>query len=270
MCNQEIKFNAFLDHAMKIDGDYIAMGHYARKSKDNELLKGIDENKDQSYFLARIEKEALKKAIFPVGEYKKDEIRKIANELGLRNANKKDSTGICFIGERDFDKFLDKYLFTKPGDIIDVDSGKVIGKHKGIIHYTNGQRKGLGIGGIGNLEPWFVCGKNINKNIIYAAQGVNHPANYSIGLIGEDIHFIGDKPSDFNGVKAKFRYRQKDVDVDVKIKNDEMILEFDDFKGITPGQVAVLYKGDVLIGSSIIKKPIPKFEKYSYLNDCVD
>lgn len=267
MCNQEIKFNAFLNYALKIEGDYIAMGHYARVDEDYNLLKGVDKGKDQSYFLARIEREALKRTLFPIGHLDKDEVRKIAEENDLITASKKDSTGICFIGERDFDKFLDQYLFTKPGPIIEADTGQELGTHAGIIHYTNGQRRGLGIGGVGSGEPFFVVGKNVAKNIIYVAQGVDHPANYSVGLIADSLHWIGDEPESFEGIKAKFRYRQPDVPVEVEVDGDELRLTFEPFKGITPGQVAVLYKGDICLGSAIIDKPIPLDKKYEFLSN---
>lgn len=268
MCNQEIKFNAFLDYAMTIDGDYIAMGHYARVDRDKGyLLRGIDQNKDQSYFLSRIEEEALKKTIFPIGNMVKTDVRKIAEENSLVTAHKKDSTGICFIGERDFDKFLDEHLYTKEGDIINVDTGEAIARHSGLIHYTNGQRKGLGIGGIGTGEPWFVCGKNHEKNQVYVCQGKNHPANFSVGIIGEDIHWINEAPK--GPITAKFRYRQKDVDVKLTLENKLAKLDFKPFPGIAPGQIAVIYQGDRCLGSMIIQRPLAMEEKYDYLNQSI-
>lgn len=267
MCNQEIKFNAFLKYALTIEGDYIAMGHYAQVDREKgQLLRGKAKNKDQSYFLSRIEESALKKTIFPIGHLEKSEVRKIAEENNLITANKKDSTGICFIGERDFDKFLNDHLYTSPGDIIDVDSGKVAGKHSGLIHYTNGQRKGLGIGGIGSGEPWFVCGKNHEKNQVYVCQGKDHDANFSIGLYGEDVHWINGEPEDTSNLTAKFRYRQPDVKVDLSKENGLIRLDFQPFAGITPGQIAVVYDGDICLGSMIINQPIPYKDKYEYLN----
>lgn len=267
MCNQEIKFNAFLDYALSLDGDYIAMGHYAQVDNNKGLLyRGKDANKDQSYFLSRIESSALKKTIFPIGHLEKSEVRELAEKAKLVTARKKDSTGICFIGERDFDKFLDDHLYTQGGHIIDVDSGKQIGKHTGLIHYTNGQRKGLGIGGVGSGEPWFVCGKNHEKNQIYVCQGKNHPANYSIGLIGEDLHWIKDEPTDMSSLTAKFRYRQEDVKVKLKVDGSKALLSFEPFAGITPGQVAVLYDKELCLGSMIISQPLPMDDQYSYLN----
>lgn len=268
MCNQDIKFNAFLKYAMTIEGDYIAMGHYAQVNREKgQLLRGVDTNKDQSYFLSRIEESALKKTIFPIGHLEKPMVRKIAEENGLVTAKKKDSTGICFIGERDFDKFLDEHLYTKSGDIVDIDTGNILGKHMGLIHYTNGQRKGLGIGGIGSGEPWFVCGKNHEKNQVYVCQGKDNPANFSIGLIGEDIHWINGKPDESMPLTAKFRYRQADVEIDIEYISEDMAkLSFNKFAGITPGQVAVIYSGKICLGSMIIARPIAFDEKFNYLN----
>lgn len=271
MCNQEIKFNAFLDYALTLDADYIAMGHYAQvKEKNGEyyLLRGKDRNKDQSYFLSRIGQKALSKTIFPVGNLKKDDVRNLAKKHNLYTAKKKDSTGICFIGERDFDAFLDQYLLAKEGDIVDVDGGK-IGRHTGLIHYTLGQRRGIGIGGIGTGEPWFVAGKNLKKNILYVAQGKNHPALYSTSLIGESPSWILEKtPKMPLKCTAKFRYRQSDIPVTVNMLDDgNLHIVYDKpVKAVTPGQAAVLYQGEVCLGNSIIKSIEPLEEKYSYLN----
>ncbi len=268
MCNQEIKFNAFLKYALTIEGDYIAMGHYARVDRDKKiLLRGVDQSKDQSYFLSRITANALSKTIFPIGDMLKSEVRKIAEENNLITAKKKDSTGVCFIGERNFNEFLDKYLFTKPGDIINVDTMAKIGEHSGIIHYTNGQRRGLGIGGVGSGEPWFVVGKNLEKNEVYVAQSESHPANYSVALYADSIHWISGKSPNSKNLTAKFRYRQPDVKIDMKLlDNDRALLEFEPFKGITPGQVAVIYDGDTCLGSMLIDKPIPLDAKYKFAN----
>ncbi len=260
MCNQEIKFNAFLDFALTIDADYIAMGHYARvihKDGRSYLAKGKDNSKDQSYFLSRIDEEALQKTIFPIGDIEKSEVRRIAEEQGFVTATKKDSTGICFIGERNFDKFLDKYLESKEGDIIDVDGG-IVGKHKGLIHYTIGQRKGIGIGGVKSGEPWFVCKKDKEKNVLYVCQGKNHPALFYDYLICKDFKWINnEKPNLPMNLNAKFRYRQPDIAVRVKDgKNEnELIIEFKEpVKAITPGQIAVLYDGEICLGGGIIEK----------------
>lgn len=271
MCNQEIKFNAFLDYALGLEADYIAMGHYCQVEKRGEdfyLLRGKDTNKDQSYFLSRIGQRALSKTIFPIGHLDKKEVRNLAEENNLYTATKKDSTGICFIGERDFDVFLDKYLLTKKGPMISVN-GEKIGEHSGLIHYTLGQRKGLGIGGIGTGEPWFVAGKNLKKNILYVAQGENHPSLYSTSMIGEMPSWILGKTPDMPlKCTAKFRYRQKDIPVTVDVLEDGNIyIEYDNpVKAVTPGQVAVLYQDEVCLGSSIIKSIDPVDKKYEYLN----
>lgn len=271
MCNQEIKFNAFLDYAMKLEGDYIAMGHYAQveeRSGKYYLIRGKDNNKDQSYFLSRIGQKALSKTIFPVGHIDKPKVRELAEKAGLYTATKKDSTGICFIGERDFDEFLDKYLLTTEGDLIDINGDKV-GKHTGLIHYTLGQRKGIGIGGVGTGEPWFVVGKNLMQNIIYVAQGENHPALYSTSLIGEAPSWIlGEAPEFPLKCTAKFRYRQADIPVTVNMLEDgNLHIVYDNpVKAVTPGQVAVLYQDEVCLGSCIINTIQPLDKKYEYLN----
>ncbi|HEY8362119.1 MAG TPA: tRNA 2-thiouridine(34) synthase MnmA [Tissierellaceae bacterium] len=272
MCNQEIKFNAFLDYALKLEADYIAMGHYAQVEKRNGkyyLLRGKDKNKDQSYFLSRIGQRALSKTLFPVGHLEKREVREIAEKYNLYTAKKKDSTGICFIGERDFDEFLDRYLLAKEGDILSVD-GQYLGKHKGLIHYTLGQRKGIGIGGIGTGEPWFVAGKDLKNNILYVAQGENHPALYSISLISEEPSWILDEPPKMPlECTAKFRYRQKDIPVIVNmLNNGNLHIQYKEpVKAVTPGQVVVLYKGEVCLGGSIIKSLEPLDKKYQYLHN---
>lgn len=271
MCNQEIKFNAFLDYALKLDADYIAMGHYAQvEERDGNyyLLRGKDKNKDQSYFLSRIGQKALSRTIFPIGHLDKKEVRTLAQEHNLYTATKKDSTGICFIGERNFDEFLDKYLLSKEGDIVDVDGDK-IGQHSGLIHYTLGQRRGIGIGGIGTGEPWFVAGKDLKKNILYVAQGEDHPALFSTSLIGESPSWILEKAPDMPlRCTAKFRYRQKDIPVMVDILDDGNIhIKYDNpSKAVTPGQAAVLYQGEVCLGGCIIKSTEPLDEKYSYIH----
>ncbi len=271
MCNQEIKFNAFLDYALKLDADYIAMGHYAQVKEENGeylLLRGKDNNKDQSYFLSRIGQKALSKTLFPIGHLEKSQVREIAEKYELYTAKKKDSTGICFIGERDFDEFLDKYLLSTPGKIIHVD-GDVVGEHTGLIHYTLGQRKGIGIGGVGTGEPWFVAGKSLKNNILYVAQGEQHPSLYSTSMIGEDPAWILEKAPEFPlKCTAKFRYRQKDISVTVNgLSDGSLSIVYDTpVKAVTPGQVAVLYQGDVCLGSSIIKSIEPLDKKYSFMN----
>lgn len=270
MCNQEIKFNAFLDYALNLEADYIAMGHYAQVKKHNggyQLLRGKDKNKDQSYFLSRINQRALSRTLFPIGHLQKDQVRELAEKHKLYTARKKDSTGICFIGERNFDEFLDRYLLSKEGNIIDLE-GNVLGRHNGLIHYTMGQRRGIGIGGIGSGEPWFVAGKDLRKNILYVAQGENHPALYSTSLIGEDTKWIlGKAPDTPLKCTAKFRYRQADIGVTIKIlENNELYIEYDKpVKAVTPGQAAVLYQGEICLGSCIIKSTQALDNKYAFI-----
>ncbi len=261
MCNKEIKFKAFLEHALKLEADYLATGHYARvdfSDGEHRLLRGADTNKDQTYFLNRLNQYQLSKAIFPIGNLIKDELREIARKNDLITADKKDSTGICFIGERNFKEFLSNYLPAQPGKMM-TPEGEVKGKHDGLMYYTLGQRRGLGIGGSGTGEPWFVADKNIEDNILYVVQGENHPDLYSYGLIGVDLHWISEKPKPA-GFKctAKFRYRQKDRDVTVYTKEDKTCkVIFDEpQKAVTPGQAVVFYDGPVCLGGATIDKAL--------------
>lgn len=256
MCNTEIKFKAFLDYAMDFDADYIAMGHYARTKKvdgKTYLLKGLDNNKDQSYFLSRVKSEALEKTLFPVGDLTKDEVRRIAEKYELSTASKKDSTGICFIGERDFNEFLDQFLFTKPGKIVD-EKGKVLGEHSGLMHYTIGQRRGIGIGGVGSGEPFFVADKDLKNNLLIVAQGINNPVLYKYEFEVEDIFWITENPSLPVDLSVKIRYRANDQAATLEKVNDKYVVKLKKpLKGVTPGQVCVFYQGDVCLGSGIIK-----------------
>lgn len=256
MCNTEIKFKAFLDYALDFDADYIAMGHYARTKNVNGktyLLKGADPNKDQSYFLSRVRSDALAKTLFPVGDLTKDEVRHIAKKYNLSNASKKDSTGICFIGERDFNEFLDQFLFTKPGKIVD-EKGNVIGEHSGLMHYTIGQRRGIGIGGVGSGEPFFVADKDLKNNLLIVAQGINNPALYKDEFEVEDIFWITEIPSLPIDLSVKIRYRASDEDATLENNNGKYVVKLKkSLKGVTPGQVCVFYQGDVCLGSGIIK-----------------
>lgn len=256
MCNKEIKFKAFLDFAKDLGADYLATGHYARirRNKDGtvDLLRGLDDNKDQTYFLAQLNNEQIKDVLFPVGELQKSEVREIAKKYGLATANKKDSTGICFIGERNFNEFLSNYLPAKPGKMIDIDTKKVMGNHEGLMYHTIGQRKGLGIGG--NGEAWFVCGKDVTKNELYVCQGGENPHLYSNKLIASGFStMVKDfKYEDFVGV-AKFRYRQKDIPVNVRfLDKDKVEVTYENIKSVTPGQAAVFYHGETCLGSAII------------------
>ncbi|MFU0825807.1 tRNA 2-thiouridine(34) synthase MnmA [Clostridium sp.] len=257
MCNKEIKFKAFLDYALKAGADYIATGHYAQvdyKDGEYKLIKGVDKGKDQTYFLCMLGQKELSKTMFPIGNINKKEVRQIAERAGLETAKKKDSTGICFIGERNFNEFLSHYLPAKQGEIRTLD-GKVIGKHDGLMYYTLGQRRGLGIGGIGTGEPWFVADKDLEKNILYVVQGEKHPALYSYGLEASQVHWVSekDKPRTFK-CSAKFRYRQKDQGVTVIVNDkDKCTVVFDEpQKAVTPGQAVVFYDGEECLGGGII------------------
>lgn len=261
VCNNEIKFRAFLDHAAEFDADYIATGHFAKveHTRNQHLLeKGIDNNKDQSYFLSGLNQEQLSKVLFPLGDMTKSEVREIAKDLGLANASKKDSTGICFIGERDFNNFLSTYLKNEPGPIRNVDNGDQLARHNGLFYYTIGQRKGLGIGGNGINAPWFVGNKDRQHQTLWVAQGRDNPARYSYGLITEDYHWIYEKPEFPLRCTAKFRYRQPDRDVMVYLRNENQLLVVIDSpeKGITPGQTAVFYKGNICLGNATIQQEI--------------
>jgi tRNA-specific 2-thiouridylase len=269
LCNAEIKFKAFLDHAMKLGADLIATGHYARVRQNTgngrfELLKALDHTKDQSYFLHRLNQAQLSKSLFPLGEIAKTEVRKIAEKLQLPNAAKKDSTGICFIGERPFREFLGRYLQHKPGPM-KLDNGQTVGEHVGLSFYTLGQRKGIGIGGLkshknadGTSEPWFVARKDIASNTLYIVQGHDHPWLLSSELgAGQASWIAGEPPAatgDARALSAKTRYRQADVPCTVLPEGlDRFSLRFDEPQwAVTPGQSAVLYDGDVCLGGGII------------------
>lgn len=262
MCNREIKFGEFLQKAMELDADYIATGHYARIEKGEDgryrLLKGVDKNKDQSYFLSQLNQEQLSKSMFPIGHLPKAEVRAIAQKAGLATANKKDSTGICFIGERNFKEFLRQYLPAQPGEIRTYD-GEVKGRHEGLMYYTLGQRQGLGIGGSGTGEPWFVAEKDVQNNILYVVQGRDHPALYSDGLVASELNWIsGDTPQTRFRCTAKFRYRQPDQPVTVYPQDDATCtVMFDEpQRAITAGQAVVFYDGDICLGGGIIERAL--------------
>lgn len=257
LCNKYIKFASFFDFAMEKGFDKVATGHYARIKEDDNgkalMLKGLDNNKDQTYFLCQVSQEALNKTLFPIGDLEKSEVRKIANEQHLAVANKKDSTGVCFIGERNFKQFLSNYLPSKPGNIIDVDSGKVLGKHTGVLYYTVGQRKGLGIGGNGG--PWFVCGKDVMKNELYVCAHEDNPLLYSNRAIINEINWYGEKkPTEFIALNAKFRYRQKDNPIKLRfIDENKVELSYPQkVSSVTCGQEAVFYDGERCLGGGVI------------------
>ena len=264
LCNAEIKFQAFLDHAMKLGADLIATGHYARVRENAagkfELLKAFDHTKDQSYFLHRLNQAQLSKSLFPLGEIPKTEVRQIAEKLKLPNAAKKDSTGICFIGERPFRDFLNRYLSHKPGPI-KLDNGQLVGEHIGLSFYTLGQRKGIGIGGLkshrnadGTSEPWFVARKDIANNTLYIVQGHDHPWLLSSRLEAGQASWVAGEAPAAGQLSAKTRYRQADVACTVAAEEPERFaLDFLDPQwAVTPGQSAALYDGDICLGGCII------------------
>ena len=269
MCNKEIKFKAFLEHALKLGADYVATGHYARVRRDEhghvELLRGIDNNKDQTYFLNQLSHTQLQKVMFPIGDIEKSQVREIAAKHELATAKKKDSTGICFIGERNFKDFLSQYLPAQAGEMRTLE-GELKGKHAGLMYYTIGQRHGLGIGGDG--DPWFVVGKNLKENVLYVEQGFHHEALYSDYLIASDVSFVN--PIDLTQplkCTAKFRYRQKDTGVTVTRVDDYSIkVTFDEpVRAITPGQAVVFYDGDVCLGGATIDDVYKESGKLSYI-----
>ncbi len=262
LCNAEIKFKAFLDHAMGLGADLIATGHYAqvRENPINpgefQLLKADDGSKDQSYFLYRLNQAQLSKTLFPLGKYLKREVREMARTAGLINHDKKDSTGICFIGERPFQEFLQRYLPKKPGEI-KTPEGKVVGQHDGLMYYTLGQRQGLKIGGSrdSNGEPWFVAAKDMQTNELIVVQGHEHPLLLNDGLKAGQLHWISDKVPETNWVyAAKTRYRQPDAPCEIdKFIKEEVEIHFGQKQwAITPGQSAVVYESNVCLGGGII------------------
>ena len=265
LCNAEIKFKAFLDHAMRLGAEKIATGHYARvRERDGrfELLKGLDDTKDQSYFLHRLNQAQLSKTLFPVGELRKTEVRRVAEEIQLPNAKKKDSTGICFIGERPFRDFLNRYISKEPGPIKD-ERGRVIGQHQGLRFYTLGQRQGLGIGGVkergaqrggGEHAPWFVARKDMEKNTLWVVQGHGHPWLQSLALDAGDASWVAGEAPAAGGYGSKSRYRQSDsACVLAPAANGAFHLDFSEPQwAVTPGQSAVLYEGEVCLGGGVI------------------
>lgn len=262
LCNREIKFKAFLDHAIALGADCIATGHYARRlDRDGHtyLLKGLDPNKDQSYFLHAVEESALRRSLFPVGELQKSEVRALAREMGLATQAKKDSTGICFIGERKFRDFLQRYLPAQPGEIRTL-SGERIGEHHGLMYHTIGQRQGLGIGGVKGAPdaPWYVVDKDLGNNVLIVVQGANHPALFKPALLARQASWInGAPPQKRFRCMAKIRYRQADQACQVSIAGDELHVQFDEpQRAVTPGQSIVFYEGERCLGGAVIEQAL--------------
>lgn len=254
LCNKEIKFKAFLNKAASLGADYIAMGHYARVIHDGDkhyLLRGRDANKDQTYFLSQLSSKQIANVLFPIGELEKKDVRALAAKYELSVATKKDSTGVCFIGERNFKEFLMNYIPANPGDIVNT-SGEVVGRHDGVMYYTIGQRHGLGIGGPG--EAWFVCGKDASKNHLIVGQGSETELLFANRVIVRGINIINEKFTDGQVMTAKFRYRQADVKVWVKWIDDDTleVNTYEPSKAITPGQACVFYDGEYCLGGGTI------------------
>ena len=261
MCNKYIKFDMFVKEAIKLGADYIATGHYAR-IKDGKLLRGVDNNKDQTYFLSQLSREQLSNVLFPIGDLEKTRVREIAKEYGLITASKKDSTGICFIGERNFKEFLSNYLPNIPGDVVNIETMEKVGTHVGLMYYTIGQRRGLNIGG--NDSRMFVVGKDLSKNVLYVAFS-NTDYLISDSAVIDTINWISDsKPS---SCTAKFRYRQPDNKVQLEYVNDNEIIVYypQGVKSVTPGQACVFYQGDECLGGGIIKEVRKSNKKLWYL-----
>ncbi|TGD75275.1 tRNA 2-thiouridine(34) synthase MnmA [Mangrovimicrobium sediminis] len=260
LCNREIKFKAFLDYARMLGADLIATGHYVRRGEDDTgatLLKGLDPNKDQSYFLHAVGHSELADSLFPVGELEKPEVRAIAEKHELATAKKKDSTGICFIGERRFKDFLEQYLPAKPGEIHSLD-GECLGRHQGLMYHTIGQRQGLGIGGLAEHgdAPWYVVGKDLERNVLLVAQGNDHPALFSDSLATGDIYWVaGEPPTLPLQCQAKVRYRQPDQACTVQREGDGYRVDFaEPQRAVTPGQSVVFYDGERCLGGGVIEQ----------------
>ena len=257
MCNKYIKFDYFIKEAKRLGADYVATGHYA-KMENGQLMRSKDQNKDQTYFLSQLSHEQLENILFPLGDIEKSEVRKIAEEYGLVTAKKKDSTGICFIGERNFRGFLENYLPNQPGKIINIDTNEVVGEHIGLMYYTIGQRRGLDIGGTD--DRMFVVGKNLEKNVLYIALGDDNPYLYSDSCIIDTVNFnCSERPTKCT---AKFRYRATDYPVTLEyLENGEIRVKYDNIKSVTPGQACVFYDGEKCLGGGIIKTVCKNNEK---------
>ena len=259
LCNTEIKFKEFYNYALQLGAERIATGHYVQTKKlENyvQLLKGLDDNKDQSYFLHALNQKQISSALFPIGNFKKKEVRSHANKLSFSNFNKKDSVGICFIGKRDLTRFLSNYIPKKDGLIIS-DKGEKLGKHQGVMYYTIGQRIGLGVGGIDKSQhgPWYVASKDISNNELIVVQGHTHPALYHTKLTASNIHWISGRPPTVKNLKAKIRYRGREKPCTIENLNDNMILvTFEEpCFAIAPGQSIVFYENNICLGGALIE-----------------
>ena len=269
LCNKEVKFKAFLEHALTLGADFIATGHYTRVVQDDNgmfhLLKGLDDNKDQSYFLYTLQQDQLSRSLFPVGELEKPTVRKMAEDYGFITHDKKDSTGICFIGERKFKDFLQQFLPAQPGEIQD-DKGHTIGKHDGLMYHTLGQRKGLGIGGgygSGN-EPWYAADKDLKNNILIAVQGKNHPLLQHTYLVADTLDWVsGQCPPLNEPLKAKIRYRQTEQPCQIiEHKGGKIVVQFTHNQtAIAPGQSVVFYNDEDCLGGGIIEQRLHSLEE---------
>lgn len=259
LCNREIKFKAFLDYARHLGADLIATGHYVRRvDGPNPLARGIDQNKDQSYFLWALSAEQVRSALFPVGDLEKPTVRDIATKQGFVTATKKDSTGICFIGERRFADFLKTYVTGSPGPI-ETDTGEVIGRHHGLMFHTLGQRQGLGIGGLANFPdaPWYVADKLLDTNTLIVVQGVDHPRLYKRALRATQVNWIGTPPALPGTLTAKVRYRTADAPCAVTARGDGLEVTFESpQRAVTPGQSIVFYDGELCLGGAIIEETL--------------
>ena len=255
LCNREIKFRAFLDFAMSLGAARMATGHFVQTDGEGRLLRGADPGKDQSYFLYMLHREQLRKAMFPVGGMTKAEVRAIARGRGLSVSGKKDSTGVCFIGERNFKKFLSEYLPAQQGDMV-TPEGETVGRHDGLMYYTLGQRRGLGIGGRGDGRRWFVIGKDLERNRLLVAQGDDHPLLYSTWCRAEEVTWVGGPPlreGQTLRCTAKYRYRQADQPVEATLAAGRlMIRSLQPQRAVTPGQSVVLYRGEECLGGGIV------------------
>ncbi|WP_338988969.1 tRNA 2-thiouridine(34) synthase MnmA [Spiroplasma endosymbiont of Seladonia tumulorum] len=271
LCNKYIKFDCFLNYAFNnYHADFIAMGHYAQvrfneKLQEYQLLRGIDREKDQTYFLSQLNQGQLSKTFFPLGNLTKKEVREIASAQNLSIANKKDSTGICFIGERDFKNFLQNYIPNQNGNIVDIETKEVVGHHNGVMYYTIGQRRGLNLGGMS--EPYFVAGKNVENNILYVAKSSEEKWLYSTSCIITDVNWINTLHEKEFNCTAKFRYRQKDIPVKVTVLSDnKCLVQFaTKVKAITSGQAAVFYDDEVCLGGGVINDVYLDNQKLWYL-----